>query len=59
VADAFELPTQLEQLIANAPGPVLLVDDLVDSRWSIAMAGRALRIAGAPGVMPFTLGVAG
>ena len=59
VVDAFELPTQLEQLIANAPGPVLLVDDLVDSRWSIAMAGRALRIAGAPGVMPFTLGVAG
>ncbi|WP_121866136.1 RecQ family ATP-dependent DNA helicase [Glutamicibacter nicotianae] len=59
VADAFELPTQLEQLIANAPGPVLLVDDLVDSRWSIAMAGRALKIAGAPGVMPFTLGVAG
>ncbi|WIV44499.1 RecQ family ATP-dependent DNA helicase [Glutamicibacter nicotianae] len=59
VADAFELPTQLEQLNANAPGPVLLVDDLVDSRWSIAMAGRALKIAGAPGVMPFTLGVAG
>ncbi|MEF9981623.1 MAG: RecQ family ATP-dependent DNA helicase [Glutamicibacter sp.] len=59
VADAFELPTQLEQLIADAPGPVLLVDDLVDSRWSMAMAGRALRIAGAPGVMPFTLGVAG
>ena len=59
VADAFELPPQLEELIANAPGPVLLVDDLVDSRWSMAMAGRALRIAGAPGVMPFTLGVAG
>lgn len=59
VADAFGLPPQLEELIANAPGPVLLVDDLVDSRWSMAMAGRALRIAGAPGVMPFTLGVAG
>lgn len=59
VADAFELPPQLEELIASAPGPVLLVDDLVDSRWSMAMAGRALRIAGAPGVMPFTLGVAG
>ncbi|MGP9527027.1 RecQ family ATP-dependent DNA helicase [Glutamicibacter sp. AOP5-A2-18] len=59
VADAFELPAALEQLVSGAPGPVLLVDDLVDSRWSIAMAGRALRIAGAPGVLPFTLGVAG
>ena len=59
VADAFEVPPALEQLLATAPGPVLLVDDLVDSRWSLAMAGRALRIAGAPGVLPFTLGIAG
>lgn len=59
VADAFELPMALEQLVSGAPGPILLVDDLADSRWSLAMAGRALRIAGAPGVLPFTLGVAG
>ncbi|MDR4533880.1 RecQ family ATP-dependent DNA helicase [Glutamicibacter sp. PS] len=59
VADAFEIPAQMEELLANAPGPVLLVDDLADSRWSLAMAGRALRIAGAPGVLPFTLGLAG
>ena len=59
VADTFELPADLESLIASAPGPILLVDDLADSRWSLAMAGRALRIAGAPGVLPFTLGVAG
>ncbi|WP_313814907.1 RecQ family ATP-dependent DNA helicase [Glutamicibacter sp.] len=59
VADIFEIPTPLEQLLANAPGPIMLVDDLADSRWSLAMAGRALRIAGAPGVLPFTLGIAG
>ena len=59
VAEAFELPMALEQLVSGAPGPILLVDDLADSRWSLAMAGRALRIAGAPGVLPFTLGVAG
>ena len=59
VADAFEIPEPLEALLANAPGPVMLVDDLTDSRWSLAMAGRALRIAGAPGVLPFTLGIAG
>ncbi|MFF1633316.1 RecQ family ATP-dependent DNA helicase [Leifsonia sp. NPDC058248] len=33
--------------------PVLLVDDLVDSRWSITVAGRTLRQAGASAVLPF------
>jgi ATP-dependent DNA helicase RecQ len=34
------------------PGPVLLVDDLVSSsRWTLTVAGRALR-AGAPAVLP-------
>lgn len=59
VADAFDIPTEMEQLLRDAPGPILLVDDVCDSRWSLAMAGRALRIAGAPGVLPFTLGIAG
>ncbi len=36
-------------------GPVLLVDDLVDSRWTITVAARELRSAGATGVLPFTL----
>jgi len=38
--------------------PVLLVDDLVDSRWTITVAGLVLRQAGAPGVLPFALAVA-
>lgn len=59
VADVFDVPAQLEAMLSNAPGPIMLVDDLTDSRWSLAMAGRALRIAGAPGVLPFTLGIAG
>jgi ATP-dependent DNA helicase RecQ len=42
----------LEQL---AGGPVLLVDDLVDSRWTMTVAGRALRRAGAGSVLPFAL----
>lgn len=36
-------------------GPVLLVDDLVDSRWTITVAARELRLAGATAVLPFTL----
>jgi ATP-dependent DNA helicase RecQ len=36
-------------------GPVLLVDDLVDSRWTLTVAARALRLAGASTVLPFAL----
>jgi ATP-dependent DNA helicase RecQ len=35
--------------------PVLLVDDLADSRWTLTVAGRALRRAGASSVLPFAL----
>ncbi len=42
----------------DAP-PVLLVDDLVDSRWTMTVAARELRRAGAGDVLPFALAVAG
>jgi ATP-dependent DNA helicase RecQ len=35
--------------------PVLLVDDLADSRWTMTVAGRELRRAGAASVLPFAL----
>ena len=38
-------------------GPVLLVDDLVSTGWTITLAARALREAGASAVLPLTLGV--
>ncbi|MGH8826695.1 MAG: recombinase RecQ, partial [Jiangellaceae bacterium] len=38
---------------------VLLVDDLVDSRWTMTVAGRELRRAGAAHVLPFALASAG
>ncbi len=41
------------------PGPVLLVDDLVSSRWSLTVAARALRAAGARAVLPLVLAVDG
>ena len=40
-------------------GPVLLVDDYVDSGWTMALAARALRLAGAPMVLPFALALNG
>lgn len=36
-------------------GPVLLVDDVLDSGWTMTMAARAVRHAGAPAVLPLTL----
>jgi ATP-dependent DNA helicase RecQ len=36
-------------------GPVLLVDDLADSRWTLTVAARELRRAGATAVLPFAL----
>ncbi len=36
-------------------GPVLLVDDIADSRWTLQAASSALRAAGATRVLPFTL----
>jgi ATP-dependent DNA helicase RecQ len=40
-----------------ADGPVLLVDDLVDSGWTMTLAARLLREGGAPAVLPFALAV--
>jgi ATP-dependent DNA helicase RecQ len=36
-------------------GPVLLVDDMIDSRWTITLCGRLLRRAGVDVVFPFGL----
>ncbi|WP_181310053.1 RecQ family ATP-dependent DNA helicase [Nocardioides campestrisoli] len=41
------------------PGPVLLVDDLVVTGWTLTLAARALRDAGATEVLPLTLAVNG
>ena len=41
--------------LADLSGPVLLVDDLADSRWTVTVAGRELRRAGASGVLPFVV----
>ena len=41
--------------IASAGGPVLLVDDLSDTGWTLTMAARVVRAAGAADVLPFAL----
>jgi ATP-dependent DNA helicase RecQ len=46
---------ELRERLASVSGPVLLVDDLADSRWTMTVAGRELRRAGASAVLPFAL----
>jgi len=42
-------------VIGAAAGPVLLVDDVTDTGWTLTMAARVVRAAGAPAVLPFAL----
>ena len=60
---AYRLAGVWERFAASGPlsieGPVLLVDDLVDSRWTLTSAARTLRAAGAPAVLPFAVALRG
>jgi ATP-dependent DNA helicase RecQ len=53
VIDAFEARSE-----EVTEGPVLLVDDIVDSRWSITVCAMLLRRAGSGPVYPLALAVA-
>jgi len=55
---ALTVPDPLAERLAGLGGPVLLVDDLVDSGWTMTLAARLLRLAGAPSVLPLALATA-
>ena len=55
VWEQFAVPAEGAAWFAANPGPVLLVDDFADSRWTLTEAGRTLRLAGAESVLPFVL----
>ncbi|MER7660555.1 RecQ family ATP-dependent DNA helicase [Streptomyces sp. NPDC096193] len=55
--EAFTVSAELAGTLAAADGPVLLIDDLSDSGWTLAVASRLLRRAGAKGVFPLVLAV--
>lgn len=56
---ALTVPESLAAALQEADGPVLLVDDLTDSGWTLAVAARMLRRAGAKEVLPLVLAVQG
>jgi ATP-dependent DNA helicase RecQ len=56
----FLVEPQLAEALAGLAGrPVLLVDDLIDSRWTMTVATRLLRRGGAGPVLPFALAAVG
>jgi ATP-dependent DNA helicase RecQ len=59
---AQQLRNVHDKLAADASlvraGPVLLVDDIVDSGWTLTLAGALLRDAGSGEVLPFALAAA-
>jgi len=61
VWDGYRLPEPLvDRLAGELHGqPILLVDDLLDTGWTMTVVGRLLKAAGAGQVMPFALGVSG
>ncbi|MFF1276414.1 RecQ family ATP-dependent DNA helicase [Streptomyces marokkonensis] len=56
---ALTVPADLAAALAQAQGPVLLVDDYTETGWTLAVATRLLRRAGAQGVLPLVLAVQG
>ena len=54
---AFTVPAELAAALAEAEGPVLLVDDACDTGWTMAVAARLVRRSGAKGVFPLVLAV--
>jgi ATP-dependent DNA helicase RecQ len=58
VWERLRVGPDLAAAVAATDGPLLLVDDLVDSRWTLTVAVRELRLAGADAVLPLALAVA-
>ena len=56
---SFTVSPGLARSCEATTGAILLVDDYVESGWTMTVAGRALRRAGAASVVPFALAVSG
>ena len=52
---SLEIGPELAERLSTVDGPVLLVDDRVDTGWTMTVAAKLLRDAGAPAVLPFAL----
>jgi ATP-dependent DNA helicase RecQ len=55
VYEAFAVPDPMATALGRLDAPVLLVDDVVNSGWTMTVVARQLRLAGADGVLPLAL----
>ena len=51
----LQVPGPLADAVASLGGPVLVIDDRIDSGWTMTVAARLIRQAGAPRVLPLVL----
>jgi ATP-dependent DNA helicase RecQ len=57
VWDSVVVPAAMQSELAGLDGPVLLVDDRIETGWTMTAAAMRLREAGAAGVLPLVLAV--
>ena len=53
----LEVPDSVRSAVASLDGPVLLVDDRIETGWTMTVATKLLREAGAAAVLPLALAV--
>ncbi|HEX3513945.1 MAG TPA: RecQ family ATP-dependent DNA helicase [Trebonia sp.] len=53
--DAIVVPDELRDALKASDGPVLLIDDQIDTGWTMTVAAALLRDADAPAVLPLAL----
>ncbi|MEU0482573.1 RecQ family ATP-dependent DNA helicase [Streptosporangium sp. NPDC006013] len=57
IRGTLAMPSALGTAVASAQGPLLLVDDQIDTGWTMTLGAAMLRHAGAPAVLPLALAV--
>jgi ATP-dependent DNA helicase RecQ len=58
VWSALTVPGTVRDALGDSkPGPVLLIDDRIETGWTMTVAAKLLREAGAPAVLPLALAV--
>ena len=55
--NSLAVPAQLGGAVTGLGGPVLLVDDRLETGWTMTVAARLLRETGAAAVLPLVLAV--
>jgi ATP-dependent DNA helicase RecQ len=54
---ALTVPDDLRSAISRTTGPLLLIDDRIETGWTMTVAAKLLREAGAPAILPLAFAV--